>query len=112
MNVATPPTGRCFSQLTQNEPCDPNKQKLYIRHYDAARGSLLTASARHNTRYSKVKIDYEGKSYGKKEHIKETKIADSDETARVRVQIRGGIEDKTKIFFSLFSTKTYVVTPH
>ena len=28
------------------------------------------------------------------------------------LQIRGGIEDKSKIFFSYFSIKTYVVTPH
>ena len=28
------------------------------------------------------------------------------------LQIRGGIVDNSKIFFSFFSTKTYIVTPH
>ena len=28
------------------------------------------------------------------------------------LQIRGGVEDNSKIIFSYISTKTYVVTPH
>ena len=28
------------------------------------------------------------------------------------LQIRGGIEDNSKIVFFYFSTKTYIVTPH
>ena len=99
MKIATPPTGHCFSQLTQNEPCDPNKEKIYIRHYDAVRGSLITASTRHNTRYSKDNIDSEGRSHGNKEHIKETKMADSVETAHVGVQIRGVIVVVVLLFY-------------
>ena len=29
-----------------------------------------------------------------------------------KIQIRGSYEDNSKIFFLIFSTKTYVVTPH
>ena len=63
------------------------------------RGRLLTASPPHNTRYSKDKIDSEGRFSGNKEHIKETKIADSVETAHVGVQIRGVIVVVVLLFY-------------
>ena len=39
-------------------------------------------------------------------------LCDNPVTTQIRAPDKCGIEDQSKIFFSYFSTKTYVVTPH